>query len=128
MWPVAACLMYAPVVFNSRYLVGYFVLLCLGAAALVLQPFRAATRAKVMFAAALLLALVGVVRLRPTLQAALHPNNEDMSLTRAGARTMCTPARRRRGDWPGWGSGPEMRSASWGTASTVTTPAWPERP
>jgi hypothetical protein len=75
LWPAAACAMYALVVFNFRYLVGYIVLACLGAAALVLQALQGATRAKVLFAAALLLALAGTARLGAILQTALHPND-----------------------------------------------------
>jgi hypothetical protein len=81
LWPAGACLMYALVVFNFRYLAGYFVLICLGAATLVLQPFRGATRVRALFAAAVLFALVGVVRLRPVLQGALHsPDGGSLTL------------------------------------------------
>jgi hypothetical protein len=75
LWPAAACLMYSLVLFSFRYTAGYVVLFCLGAATLVLQPFRSATRSRALFAAALLLGLVGIVRLRPILQAALRPGD-----------------------------------------------------
>ena len=71
-WPGAACLMYSLVLFNFRYVAPYLVLIGLGAATLLLQPLRSATRTRALFAAALLLALVGTVRLRPVMQAAFH--------------------------------------------------------
>ena len=67
--------MYSLVLFNFRYVVAYLVLICLGAAALLLQPFQAAARTRVLLGAALLLALVGVVRFRPIVQAAFRPDN-----------------------------------------------------
>jgi hypothetical protein len=82
LWPASVCLMYGLLLFSYRFVVAYSVLAFLGAAALVLQPFRSATRVRALAAAALLLTVAGVARLRPTLQAALHPN-EDRSLTRA---------------------------------------------
>jgi len=75
LWPAATCLMYSLVLFNFRYVVAYLVLICLGAATLLLQPFQAATRSRVLLGAALLLALVGAVRLRPTVQEAFRPDN-----------------------------------------------------
>jgi hypothetical protein len=72
LWPAAACLMYALVLFSFRYVAGYIVLACLGAVALLLQPFQGATRTRALFAAALLLAVAGTVRLRPVLRAALR--------------------------------------------------------
>jgi hypothetical protein len=73
-WPAAACVMYSLVLFNFRYVVPYLVLTCLGTAALPLQPFRRATMNRALFAAALLLALDGAVRLRPVLHAAFRPD------------------------------------------------------
>jgi 4-amino-4-deoxy-L-arabinose transferase-like glycosyltransferase len=74
-WPAATCLMYSLVLFNFRYVAPYLVLICLGAAALLLQPFRSATRSRALLAAALVLALVAVVRLRPAVQAAFRPDD-----------------------------------------------------
>jgi hypothetical protein len=73
-WPAAACLMYSLVLFNFRYIAPYLVLIGLGAAALFLQPLRSAIRTRALFAAALLLAVVGAVRLRPVVQAAFRPD------------------------------------------------------
>jgi hypothetical protein len=75
LWPAAACLMYSLVLFSFRYTAGYIVLFCLGVATLVLQPFQSANRTRALFAATLLLALVGIVRLRPILKAALRPGD-----------------------------------------------------
>ena len=75
LWPAATCLMYSLVLFNFRYVVGYLVLICLGAAALLLQPFQATARTRALLGAALLLALVGAVRLRPIVQAAFRADN-----------------------------------------------------
>src|SRR5260370_35155339 len=72
-WPAAACLMYSMVLFNFRYVAPYLVLICLGAAALLLQPFRTATRSRALLAAAVVLALAAVVRPRPAVQAAFRP-------------------------------------------------------
>ncbi len=74
-WPAAACLMYSMVLFNFRYVAPYLVLICLGAVALLLQPFRSATRSRALLAAALLLALAGAVRLRPAVHAAFRPGD-----------------------------------------------------
>jgi hypothetical protein len=68
--------------FSFRYTAAYIVLFCLGGAALVLRPFGSATRTRVLCAAVLLLALVGAMRLRPILHAALRPDAAS-SLTRA---------------------------------------------
>jgi hypothetical protein len=75
LWPAATCLMYSLVLFNFRYVVAYLVLICLGAAALLLQPFQSVVRTRALLAAALLLALVGAVRLRPIGQAAFRPDD-----------------------------------------------------
>lgn len=72
-WPAAACLMYALVLFSFRYVLGYIVLAGIGAVALLLQPLQSAVRIRALLAAALLLALAGTVRLRPILQEALRP-------------------------------------------------------
>ena len=97
LWPAATCLMYSLVLFNFRYVVAYLVLICLGAAALLLQPFQAPARTRALFAAALLLALVGAVRLRPIVQAAFRPDiGGPLSARRAG--TMDPPAWRRHRD------------------------------
>jgi hypothetical protein len=72
-WPAAACLMYALVLFSFRYVLGYIVLAGIGAAALLLQPFQSGARVRALLAAALLIALAGTVRLRPILQEALRP-------------------------------------------------------
>ena len=85
LWPIAACLMYALVLFSFRYVVGYIVLMCLSAATLFLQPWRSATRRRALFAAALLMMLVGVVRLRPVIRAAF-PSNDGGSLTHEEGR------------------------------------------
>jgi hypothetical protein len=77
--------MYTLVLFSFRYVVGYIVLMCLSAATLSLQPWRSATRRRALFAATLLLVLVGAVRLRPVLRAALRPNDSG-SLTREEGR------------------------------------------
>jgi hypothetical protein len=74
LWPAAACLMYSLVLFNFRYVAPYLVLICLGAVALLLQPFHSASRCRALFAAAVLLALVGAIRLRPIVQAAFRPD------------------------------------------------------
>ncbi len=81
LWPISACLMYTLVLFSFRYVVGYAVLMCLGASALLLQPLQSATRVRVLYGGALLLALVGIVRLFPVLLAVIHPN-ESGSLMR----------------------------------------------
>jgi hypothetical protein len=73
-WPAVACFMYALVLFSFRYVAGYVVLFCLGATALVLQPFSAATRVRSLYAAILVLALAGAVRLLPIVQSTLHTN------------------------------------------------------
>jgi hypothetical protein len=85
LWPAAAGAMYALVVFNFRYLAGYIVVACLGIAALVLRPFQGGTRAKVLFAAGLLLALAGAARLRPAVQAAFR-HDDTGPLTREEGR------------------------------------------
>ena len=73
-WPAAACLMYSLVLFNFRYIAPYLVLIGLGAAALLLQPFGDVTRSRALYAATLLLFVVGAVRLRPVVQAAFRPD------------------------------------------------------
>jgi len=83
-WPLATCLMYSMVLFNFRYIVGYVVLLGLGAAAVVLNVFQAATRARMLFAAAFLLVLAGIVRYRPVVLRSIQ--SEAGSLTREEGR------------------------------------------
>jgi hypothetical protein len=73
-WPATACLMYSLVLFNFRYIAPYLVLIGLGAAALLLQPFHSVTRSKALYAAALLLLVVCAVRLGPVGRAALRPD------------------------------------------------------
>jgi hypothetical protein len=75
LWPAATCLMYSLVLFNFRYVVAYLVLICLGSAALLLQPFQGASRTRALLTAAVLLTLVGAVRLRPIVQAAFGRND-----------------------------------------------------
>jgi hypothetical protein len=65
LWPGATCLMYSLVLFNFRYIAAYLVLIALGIAPLLLQPFQSATRSRALFAAALLLLLICAARLRP---------------------------------------------------------------
>ena len=72
LWPAATCFMYSLVLFNFRYIVGYLVLICLGAAALVLNAVRPGGRARLLFAAAALVAVAGMIRLRPAVQAAFQ--------------------------------------------------------
>jgi hypothetical protein len=84
-WPVAVCLMHSLLLFTYRFLIGYLVLACLGIVVLILQPFHASTRARALFAAAVLLALPGTARLRPIVQAALHSDSGG-SLTREEGR------------------------------------------
>jgi hypothetical protein len=79
-WPAAACLMYALVLFSIRYVMGYLVLGGIGAAAILLRPFSGATRVKVLTGAILLLAVAGTVRLRPIVQTALDPNYRPVTL------------------------------------------------
>ena len=74
LWPAAACLMYSLVLFSFRYVAGYIVLMCLSAAALLLQPFHSVTRSRALYAAALLLLVVCAVRLGPVGRAALRPD------------------------------------------------------
>jgi hypothetical protein len=74
-WPAATCLMYSLVLFNFRYVVAYVVLIILGATTLLLQPLQEAYRARALLAAALVLALAGVVRFRPIVQEAFRPDN-----------------------------------------------------
>jgi 4-amino-4-deoxy-L-arabinose transferase-like glycosyltransferase len=74
-WPAAVCLMHSLLLFTYRFLIGYLVLACLGAAALILRHFQAATRTRALLVAALLVALAGTARILPILQAALHPDN-----------------------------------------------------
>ena len=64
LWPAVTCLMYSLVLFNFRYIAAYLVLICLGAVALFLQPLPSPARTKILFAAALLLAVVCGIRLR----------------------------------------------------------------
>jgi 4-amino-4-deoxy-L-arabinose transferase-like glycosyltransferase len=75
LWPAATCLMYSLVLFNFRYVVAYLVLIGLGAAALLLQAFQGPARTRALLAATLLLAVVGIVRMRPIVQAALRADD-----------------------------------------------------
>jgi len=85
LWPAATCLMYYLVLFNFRYVVAYLALLCLGAAALLLQPFDSATRTRALFAASLLLALASIARLGLVVRASLR-TPDGGSLTREVGR------------------------------------------
>ena len=123
-WPAAACLMYALVLFSFRYVAG---LHCAGRYRRRGPPAAAVPRRhriRALFAAALLLVVVGTVRLRPILQEAFRPAAGGF-LSREEDRDNQPPARRSHRDWPDSGYGRETRSACSATASTVTTPASP---
>jgi hypothetical protein len=73
-WPATACLMYSLVLFNFRYIAPYLVLIGLGAAALLMQPFHSVTRSRALCAAALLLLVISAVRLGPVVRTAFRPD------------------------------------------------------
>jgi hypothetical protein len=84
LWPGATCLMYSLVLFNFRYIVAYLVLIGLGVAALLLQPFRGVVRARALLAGALLLALGCTFRLFPIAQAAFRHDDGGPLVREAG--------------------------------------------
>ena len=85
LWPAIVCAMHCLLLFTYRFLIAYFVLISLGVAGLMLQPSHKAGRARTLFAAALLLAAAGELRLGLVLQAAFHPSDGG-SLTREEGR------------------------------------------
>ncbi|MEO8594984.1 MAG: hypothetical protein ABI759_16815 [Candidatus Solibacter sp.] len=81
-WPLMALTMYALVVFNYRYTVGFILLLCLGALTLVLRVLRPAAAIKLLLGGIALLAIASVVLLRPVVKGALHSGSPTEPLTR----------------------------------------------
>lgn len=84
-WPAAACLMYALVLFNFRYVAGFVVLICVGGAAIALRPFPVVFRIRALLAATALLAVGAMAQLRPAIAEVLKPADGG-SLTREEGR------------------------------------------
>ena len=124
LWPAATCLMYSLVLFNFRYVVAYLVLIGLGAAALLLQPFQGRRQDQ------------GAARGRAVARpGGRSPPASHRASSLPSRQWRASGPRGRQGqravqpgggtsDWRASGSGPEMKSRSSGAAWTVTMRAW----